>query len=97
METYPEQAMQAKIPGKISVVEDMVGHLNQAINSLEKSVISVGETLAPVMGESVPMPTADGIKFPGSDSKLGKQLQEFCLRIDALETELNRFRARCEL
>lgn len=88
-----------KMPARSSPLEDIASALNQAISSLEKSIVSLQEQMQPVMRDTYDDSTlpVEQPKFPPTNSKLGRTLQEFCLRIDGLESQVNRIRHNSEL
>jgi len=84
------------MPSRPRPIEELCSHLNEELSSLEKAIISLGDTISPVMSGSVPEPVTEP-KFPHGSSTVAGQLQEFCLRVSSLEAKLNEYRNRVEL
>lgn len=89
----------AKPPTRGRPIEMLCASLYEQISSLEKSVVSLQEYISPVLRMQEPGGTTSPTdpKFPGGSSTLANQLQECCLRIEAMVTMLDETRHRIEL
>jgi hypothetical protein len=80
------------------IIEQLTDSLHQELMHIEKAIASLTDRLVGVLGDGYPVNTdPQDIKYPGGESPLAKQLQEFCLRAEAMGDSINRLRDRIEL
>ena len=80
------------------IIESLTGGLHQELMHIEKAIVSLTDRLVGVLGDGYPSNNEpQDIKYPGGESPLAKQLQEFCLRAETLGNAINRLRDRIEL
>ena len=86
-----------KMPER-KIIEQLTGSLHQELMHIEKAIASLTDRLVGVLGDSYPaVNEPQDIKYPGGESPLAKQLQEFCLRAEAMGDSINKLRDRIEL